>query len=426
MNRLTKWLSLLSFAVITFAAVAACAGVLDINTVLGAAMLANAPLAADLKSLEKECAQIFSSFKAHTERQKEEFADLRAQVIELAQRGGTKASDPAAVGASMGARLADQICNDAGFKQFREGRVRQLSIPLNEGLGFRNSTLTNVPGASQPLVPAHREGSIVFIAHQPLRMRDLLPVRTTRSNSVEFPQQSVYQNNARPQGDSSPGGVEGEAFAESSMSFTLASAPVVTLGHTVSASQQILDDAQVLGQFLSNELLYGLKLEEEEEILLGDGSAGMLNGLVEQATAYNRGATNDSMIDSLAKAKLQLELANYVPSGVVLNPMDFLSMATAKDSQSRYLWGDPKSNNPPTVWNIPIVISNSMTAGRFLMADFVQAATIWDRTDAMVEFSTGYQDYFARHLVMVKCWERLTLTVQRPTAMVFGATSHAG
>ena len=208
--------------------------------------------------------------------------------------------------------------------------------------------------------------------------------------------------------------------------FTLSSAAVVTLGHVTVASQQILDDAQVLGDFLGNELLYGLKLEEEQEILTGDGTAGTLNGLTNQATAYNRGATNDTMLDTLAKAKTQLELANFSPNGVVLAPADFLTMATAKDSQLRYLWGDPKSNTPPTVWNVPIVVSNSMTAGQFLMADFQKAGTIWDRVEAMVELSTSHSDFFQRHLIMLKAWERLTLTVQRTLAMVYGAVSHTG
>lgn len=425
MKNILNGLSLLSFAVIAFAAIAVCAGLLDVETAVTAAALANVPAAVDLKALAAQLKAVENGMSGAFEAMGDKYKELKAQVLELAQSRGTQPQIAESVGPRLGDRLANQIYNDASFKQFKEGRIKQLAIPLNQGLGFKN-VLTNTTGASQPLVPADRDRNIVFVAHQPLRIRDLLPVRTTQSNTVEFPRQSTYTSNARPQGDASPGGVEGEAFAESAMTFELVSAGVITVGHTISASQQILDDSQVLGQFLSNELLYGLKLEEEEEILIGDGTAGKLNGLVNQATAYSRGATNDSIIDSLAKAKLQLELSNYVPSGVVLNPVDFLTMATAKDAQERYLWGDPKSNNPPAVWNIPIVISNSMTAGKFLMADFVQAATIWDRTDAMVEFSTGYQDYFARHLVMVKCWERLTLTVQRPTALVYGSTSHAG
>ncbi len=345
---------------------------------------------------------------------------LGEDVIALAQK---TAITPMGGIDAPGNGLADLITKDAGFEHLRTGRVRDLSIPIVGGL---KTWIVNATGASQPLVPADRQAGIVNTPHQMLRMRDILPVLPTTSNSVEYPSLAAYTNNARAQGDASPGGIEGELFAESAFTFTLSSAAVITLGHVAVASQQVLDDAKVLGQFLSNELLYGLKLVEENQILTGNGSAGTLNGLTNNATAYSRGVTNDTMLDTLAKAKTQLELSNYVPDGVVLNPVDYLSMATAKDSQNRYIWGDPKSDTPPSVWNVPIVVSNSMTQGRFLMGDFRQAATVWDRVDAMVELSTSHSDFFQRHLVMLKAWERITLTVQRSTAMVYGAVSHAG
>jgi HK97 family phage major capsid protein len=356
-------------------------------------------------------------------RSAEEIVTLRGQILELAQKMSVRPGVPGDYGGDANNALAEMLSKDAGFEQLRSGRIRSLSIPIVGGL---KNWIVSATGASQPLVPAHRDTTIVNTPHQPLRMRDILPVLPTQSNSVEFPSLGTFTNNARAQGDASPGGIEGEAFAESAFTFTLSSAAVITLGHTAVASQQILSDSAVLGQFLSNELLYGLKLVEENQILTGTGAAGTLNGLTNQATAYSRGVTNDTMLDTLAKAKTQLELSNFVADGIVLNPADFLSMATAKDTQNRYLFGDPKSNTPPSVWNVPIVVSNSMTAGKFLMGDFRQAATVWDRVDAMVELSTSHSDFFQRHLVMLKAWERITLTVQRPTAMCYGAVSHSG
>lgn len=347
---------------------------------------------------------------------------MRAEILELQQKGAYK---PGGYESKDLNALAEMVTKDAGFEQLRTGRIRDLKIPITGG--FKN-WIVNASGASQPLVPADRDKNIVFPANQPLRIRDLIPVLQTSSNSVEYPSEASYTNAAAPQGGpTSPiGAGESELFAESAFTFTLSSAAVITLGHVAIASQQILDDAQVLGQFLTNRLLYGLKLVEEAEILTGTGAAGALNGLNNQAAAFTGGATNQTLLDTLAKAKTQLELSNYTPDGVVLSPTDFLTMATAKDSQNRYLWGDPKANTPPSVWNVPIVVSNSQTIGRFLMADFKQACTIWDRSEAMVEFSTSHSDFFQRHLVMLKCWERLTLTVPRTTAMVYGLTQTAG
>src|SRR6185503_16067245 len=109
--------------------------------------------------------------------------------------------------------------------------------------------------------------------------RDLIPQVRTDSNLIEFTSEATYTNNARPQGDASPGGIEGETFAESALTFTLSNSAVVTIGHWIPASRQVLSDAGLLQGHISTRLLYGLKLEEEEELLTGNGSAGTLNGI---------------------------------------------------------------------------------------------------------------------------------------------------
>jgi HK97 family phage major capsid protein len=371
-----------------------------------------------MKELEQAMRVAFDEMKGSHKSLRDEFTALEQKLARHPSAGGDG-------GASNEGRIAELVMKDAGFEALRGQKLRDLRIAIPGGLGIKTQII-NASGASQPLVAADRLAEIIAPGMQRLTLRDLIPSNPTTSNRTEFTQETAYTNAARPQGDASPGGVEGEPFAESGFTFTLASAAVVTLGHWVPASVQVLDDAAALGDFLQNRLLYGLKLEEDQEILTADGSAGQLDGLCDQATAYNRGSTNDTLLDTLAKAKTQLELSNYFANGVVLNPVDFLTMVTAKDSQLRYVYGDPKLGAIPTVWGVPIVVSNSMTSGKFLMADFLRAARIRDRQEAMVEFSTGYQDFFVKHLVAIKAWERLALEVHRATAMVYGDCNHAG
>jgi HK97 family phage major capsid protein len=359
-------------------------------------------------------------------RHAESIKNLQDEVLALAQKiaarpGAGSISDES----TDDGRLVEIITKSADFEALRAGKIRDLRVPIPGGLGIKTQ-IVNATGASQPLVAADRVAELIVPGRVRLTIRDIIPALPTLSNVVEFTSEATYTNAARAQGDASPGGVEGEAFAESAMTFSLASAAVVTLGHWIPASQQVLDDSTVLRDTIGNTLLYGLKLTEDQQLLTGTGAAGAINGLNNQATAFTGGVTNASILDTLARAKTQLELANYAANGVVLNPADFLAMVTAKDSQLRYVYGDPKMGAIPTVWGIPIVISNSMTSGRFLMGDFQRAARIWDRQEAMVEFSTGYQDFFTRHMVAIKAWERVTLTVYRSSALVYGNTSHAG
>ena len=113
-----------------------------------------------------------------------------------------------------------------------------------------------------------------------MTIRALFPQVPTASNLVEYTTEATFTSAARPQGDASPGGIEGELKAESGMTFSLSNTPVVTIAHWIPASRQMLSDAPMLQGHIAGRLLYGLALEEEHEMLTGTGTAGTLTGLV--------------------------------------------------------------------------------------------------------------------------------------------------
>jgi HK97 family phage major capsid protein len=85
-----------------------------------------------------------------------------------------------------------------------------------------------------------------------------------------------------------------------------------------------------------------------------------------------------------------------------------------------YITGTPNEAPTPMAWGIPVLVSNSMQQGQFLAGDFNVAAAIWDRNDATVEISREHADFFTRNLAAVLAEERITLTVFREKALIFG------
>jgi HK97 family phage major capsid protein len=354
----------------------------------------------------------------------ENFREVRQRVLEVEQKLSSRV--PGSGGSSDAQKsLAEIIVESPEFKAAQQKPMSKTMDAVTVG-SFHKTQIINATGQNQPLVPSQRTPGIITPAEQRLYIRDLLPQSATASNLIEFASEATYTNNARPQGDASPGGIEGEEFAESAMTFTLSSAAVVTIGHWIPASRQVMSDAQMLAGHISGRLVYGLKLEEEEEILTGTGAAGTINGLNNQAAAYNRGVTNDTILDTLLKALLQVSLSNYEASGFVLHPVDWYGAMLLKDTQNRYLFSDPQSMVQPRVWAKPVVASQTQTQGRFLAGAFNLGAQIWDREDATVRISENVDDHFIRNMVAILAEERLALTVYRTTAFVFGNTGHAG
>lgn len=458
----TKFLWGATIALFALAALAVGAGVLDVDTALYGAMTAEAVGVADLKKLEAAMKEAFDAMgvnlrKAqdtatnaleevrkegtiHGETNKKlkeidesrvklqsEFVAIREQVVALAQKletvpQGGSGEVQKTVGEIIQASDEWKECS----KQANPTGMRPISIGNWHRAKFHNTQIINAPGQNQPLVPDQRVSGLIVPAEQRLYIRDMIPQMRTGSNLIQFTSESSFTNNARPQGDASPGGVEGEAFAESAMAFTLSNAAVVTIGHWIPASRQVLKDAPLLEGHIGARLVYGLKLEEEQEFLTGDGTAGTINGINSQAAAYNRGSTNDTILDTLLKAQLQVSLSNYEASAYVLHPVDWFTAMLLKDTQNRYLFSDPQSMVAPRVWAKPVVPSQTQTQGKFTCGAFNLGAMIWDNEDATVRVSEHHDKFFVQGMVAIVAEERTALTVFRTTAFTYGNTSHAG
>lgn len=281
--------------------------------------------------------------------------------------------------------------------------------------------IINATGQNQPLVPAQRLPGIVAEPNRRLTIRDLLPVGRTTSNLIEYAKENVFTNSAGPQGGTaSPAQFENETKPESNITFTLATSAVTTLAHFIRASKQVLADAPMLESYINQRLSYGLKLEEEDQLLNGNGAAGNLSGLLTNATAYNRGATNDTRIDTLRKAMTQCQVSEYQATGMVLNPQDWEAIELTKDQDLRYIFAQPQGLAGPTMWGLPVVTTNSIARGSFLVGAFAQCAQIWDREDASVTVSTEDGNNFVKNMVTILAEERIALAIYRTAGLVKG------
>lgn len=312
--------------------------------------------------------------------------------------------------------------------QFIESEAYKAMGPMGSSKSSARMEIKNIinaTGQNQPLVPDQRVPGIQYLPNRILRVRQLLPVGQTTSNLVQYVQELLFTNAAGPQAGGSPTVAgEGNLKNQSDLTFQLANAAVVTLAHFMLASTQILDDAPMLASYINARLQYGLALEEDNELLNGDGTVGTLNGLMNQATGYNRGqGGTQTEIDTLRKAITQLQLSEYSPEFIVLNPAQWENIELTKDSQGRYIIANPQSLLGPQIWGLPVVATNSMRAGQFLVGNGSMAAQIWDRMQSAVLLSREDSDNFRRNMVTLLCEERLALTVYRPTALIKGVFS---
>jgi HK97 family phage major capsid protein len=367
----------------------------------------------------REAGKVSTETKAALESLTQTINTLGTRIDKIEAKDNRAGDSP--VVKSLGKRLVElQEYGLLGSGKEKKARINLEGESLSQWI---EKAIVNATGQNQPLVPDMRVPGVIQTPNRRLRIRQLLPTGRTTSNLVQFVRENVFTNNAGPQAGGSPT-VAGENLTknESDITFTLANAPVVTLAHFILASRQVLDDAPMLESYINGRLLYGLALEEEDEILNGDGTVGTLDGLMHQATAYNRAQTGTKM-DWLRRAITQLQLSEYDAEFIVLNPADWEDIELTKDADGRYIIANPQSMLGPQLWGLPVVPTNSMASGQFLVANGSQAAQIWDRQSAAVEVSREDSDNFRKNMVTLLAEERLALTVYRPSALIKGVFS---
>jgi HK97 family phage major capsid protein len=233
---------------------------------------------------------------------------------------------------------------------------------------------------------------------------------------VVYSRESGFTNNAAVV-------AEGARKPESNITMVSVTETVKKIATYVKASTEVMSDLPQLRSIIDIRLRYMLALREEAQLLMGSGVGNNLNGIFTQASAFvvPTGSTAPTTpIDKLRLALLQSELAEYPADGIVLNPIDWTNIEILKDTQGRYLIGNPQGTLAPTLWNRPVVSTQSMTQNQFLVGAFGMGAQIFDREDANVVIATENEQDFVENLVTILIEERLALAVYRTEAFCKG------
>ncbi|MGE5501041.1 MAG: phage major capsid protein, partial [Ignavibacteriales bacterium] len=344
-----------------------------------------------------------ANMSAH-DKSSERIRTLEESVLDLAQKSSRRSGGDAPVG--WGA----QVVSSEGYRSFTQTGMRgRVSI------GNVKSALTTAAGSAGDLIAPDR-ASVTMMPRQRFTVRSLLAPGRTNSNAVDYPVQTGRTLNAGTISEYS-------TKPQSDLAFSLETANVRTIAHWIPVSRQAMSDAPQLQSIIDSELQYGLALEEEAQLLSGDGTGENLHGLIPQATAYSApfSVTNETMLDTLLLAIAQAQQSKVPATGIVVNDLDWAKMQALKDGQDRYLGAGPFGQQPAVAWQVAVVPTPSMTAGHFLVGGFAQAAQIYDRQDPEILIADQHADFFVKNMLAILCEERLALAVKLPEALIYGA-----
>lgn len=388
---------------------------MDIKAVEDALAKLSADVRAEAKAVAEKGFVMTAELKEKVDGMLLKQGELQAVITDVQQKQVAGSESGMAGTKSMGQQAieSDKIKNFNG----RLGKGQSIEVGVK---AITSATGTAAGNVGQAIAP-NRILDPQLIPNRRLLIRDLIAPGQTSSPVIIYPKETGYVNNAAPV-------AEGTRKPESNISMVAVTETVKKIATFMKASTEILADLPGLRSLIDQRLRYMLAFREEAQLLMGSGVGNNLNGIYTQASAYAlpTGATAPTTpIDKLRLALLQAELAEFPSDGLVLNPTDWANIELQKDTQGRYLIGNPQGMIAPTLWNRPVVATQAMTVGNFLAGAFRLGAQIFDREDAAVVIATENEDDFVNNLVTILIEERLALAVYRPEAFVKGALATA-
>ena len=333
-----------------------------------------------------------------------------------------KALDGGRNGYNMGVPFGLEVQDLTGYVGGRKD-VWTGSAPVQSTRGFGRTQF-------DPMVPR---------AMRTARVRDLFPVAQTDANLIDYYRVIGFGANrldltsgartvrerAAADGTSAPTGGSTDVFGlkpQSKLTFESASAPVRLIAHFEVAHRNVLADEPQLQATINNELLYGLRLEEDRQILNGDGTGENLTGILNTSgiQTYEQEET-ETKADALRRAATKAILAYYPPSGYVLHPYDWEDIELTKTTQGAYILATNVAVGAQTqAWRQNVVESPAMPEGTFLTGAWGLGAQLYDRAQATIRISDQHADYFVRNALAILAEQRLALAVKRPESFVKG------
>jgi HK97 family phage major capsid protein len=325
-------------------------------------------------------------------------------------------------------------------KQFRgsDGSIRPvrgLKSATYDLPGFSGKdVVTSGDGSGGAFVtPSRLPGVVDLIGERELTVDELCTHITIESDVFEFVQITGKTNNAAAVAEAttaadaaisgaSPGpytvapasGVK----PESALVFAVVASPVETIAHLMPITRRAAADAPQVRALVDAFLLTGLREARETQILNGNGASPNLRGILNTvgiSTVGSAGTDIDAVVDAIRVIRADRRR----PTAMVIHPNDWYSTGflLAKDTQNRYLLGDPRATVEQlnTLWGLRVVVTEAMTENTALVGDFTQAV-VADRQQSAIYVTDSHKDWFGRNLLAVLAEERLGFGVLDPDA----------
>ena len=298
------------------------------------------------------------------------------------------------------------------IEAFKAGQISGFTMETK-------AVITESGAYTGDVVPADYVPGFKFDPERRVHVRQFLPVGTTNSDKIRYIKETNFTDNT---------GVtaEGDASGQNDFDLVATDAVVEKISAHFRVSKEALNDTAGLASHIS---LRGMEkyMKTEDAYNLYDSTYGLTVTSTDYALDQYTGDADAQEYDILLEAIKQIRNRNYQPSAVMMSVSRYFDMIRNKDADGRYIFPQDVifGTRVPSILGVPVIATNAINdtdgdADDFLVADFAQLCTLFDRESVSVRFYEQDQDNAVKDLVTVQVAGRLALPTYLPNAGAFG------
>ena len=392
---------------------------------------------AELKSLVERQSDEIKSHGEASKQAADAIAKADARMAEMSQELEAKEArlaevEKKAARPSFGGQAEVKTLGQLYVESEAYTHAKSIGRGNNVPVEIERKDITSAAASAGALTDQFRNPEIYKNPDRMMFIRQLVNRTPVTDSAVEIMRENVFTNSAEPQYDVAGTPVNQlVAKAKSDVTFSLETVAVRTIAHYMVASRQVLADAARLRNYIDNRLMYGLNLEFDSQMLYGDGLTENFKGLFTDTGVSNVGeianGTSDAdlpaaMIDHIRGAITQCQLNEYYNvNGLIMNPQDWQTIETAKGSDGHYIWVTVPNGGESRLWRVPVIVTNAVQSGDFLLGDWSMGATLYERESMAVRVADQHADLFIKNGIVLLGEERAAFAIELPKAFAKGA-----
>lgn len=315
-----------------------------------------------------------------------------------------------------------------------------------------------LPGAVGAGIQPDWLPGIVDLRYYPLKFSELISSFATDAPNLSYLVEATSNRQATAT-------AEGALFPFSSGTFSRVYEQIGKVTNAMVLTDETIEDAPLLRNFLQNTLLDGVVRQEDTQLLAGGGYPGV-NGLLNRSTGFTKPETHSAETNVVVPASATpglggqpitiaslthgLEIVGegsamptasqiaigifntfvnieyqtqFSPTAVVMNPLDWATIRTGQDENGQFYGGSwffgdygQASNSGQMLWGKPVVTTAAIPQGYILVGYFGPEAIRTARRRGIVfQQTNSNENDFIYGKVTMRADSRLGLAVFRPS-----------